>query len=827
MEYNPAQMEGANQHSDSMSLSPGPNTFTMERIQAVLQADTFIFDPSVHKGVPAPLICWEFDYAFENGEHYHYGVEEQASRRENFCSKLYNQVLDPEGHVSRLDQVFSSLVPCNFEPKLPTQTILDRVCQILTRLPGRTTELPDMPPVLPSGYFTLSDGHTIGRAWDSLQAASHISTNILRATLHIVMFPLNGHQSLNKVLDTFAEILETANGRFSTAKSEIAKQRWFVVRTFLWTSWQRILMIFFHGYFEHNVKWGFSDHDGISLNLRRPSPVPTHSYQEISRRFTTSAKSSYMCGWAFELLRNDPVSIGMDFRRFHERYSSIFGNRSGRCMPNSGLSCQGDDPDMCQRFKGMEVRNQSAHDYRCRGDCRGLTWDEESYRSVGGGRAVSLDEENQATGILRYCTASGKTLAISHVWSHGQGGRPEGLPGFNECLHRRYVAIAKTFDCDSYWMDTPCIPEDHQLRAEAISNINAIFEKSKVTLVCDRDLMAIDATDLSIRVRESILVTALVCDWNLRQWTFLEAFQGRSSVYVLCKNNVTVPLRETVEIVHRQGCIDIALFLLTAPHLLPSSTGQQQKSSKRPQKDIYSCRDGFLSLETGGSLLSHRAASRPGDDVVIWSLLIDFKVHNDAESLWRSSIGRVVSTSYLLSSAPRLTVPGFRWAPASPTAKLASDPSAIVRPRLISYDGVGSEPGVVTSDGFKSEWLKYDFVGQGKHLKLPAALLELWIHREERSCRINMRRIRKQYMRGFQSGILLRPATVEKTSGLPAVDRFDASRILLAICATNQKYYYWKKPEDDRVFWEWRGVYEWDMSEPLPKLTYRKDIMLV
>ena len=45
---------------------------------------------------------------------------------------------------------------------------------------------------------------------------------------------------------------------------------------------------------------------------------------------------------------------------------------------------------------------------------------------------------------------------------------------------------------DSYWIDTACIPKDHQLRREAISQINEIFASSRLTLVCDLDLMAID-----------------------------------------------------------------------------------------------------------------------------------------------------------------------------------------------------------------------------------------------------------------------------------------------------------------------------------------------
>ena len=138
----------------------------------------------------------------------------------------------------------------------------------------------------------------------------------------------------------------------------------------------------------------------------------------------------------------------------------------------------------------MKIQDQSAHALPCRGGCPRLYWDRSSYESVTGGRAVSIAHSTGSK--LRYCAASYSTMAVSHVWSHGQGGRPEdpledgGGTGFNSCLHRRYSSIAASRGCDSYWMDTPCIPQDHHLRSEAIREINTVFAQSRLTLVCDR-----------------------------------------------------------------------------------------------------------------------------------------------------------------------------------------------------------------------------------------------------------------------------------------------------------------------------------------------------
>jgi hypothetical protein len=77
----------------------------------------------------------------------------------------------------------------------------------------------------------------------------------------------------------------------------------------------------------------------------------------------------------------------------------------------------------------------------------------------------------------------------------------------NRCFHERYVSIAAEYHCDSYWMDTPCIPEAHDLRGEAIAMINSLFSQSKITVVCDRDLLETDVQELPLAKKESILAT--------------------------------------------------------------------------------------------------------------------------------------------------------------------------------------------------------------------------------------------------------------------------------------------------------------------------------
>jgi hypothetical protein len=261
----------------------------------------------------------------------------------------------------------------------------------------------------------------------------------------------------------------------------------------------------------------------------------------------------------------------------------------------------------------MKRIDQSAHSVFCGTSndesCRPLHWNEDSYRVVEGARAVNISQP-VSDGLLRYCKASNKTLAISHVWSHGQGGRPEIYEtGLNSCLHRRYCRIPSDHACDSYWLDTACIPQDHKLRRHAISQINPIFAQSRITLICDRDLMniSVDETSPSSEISEALVFILLVCDWNVRAWTLLESMRGRNNIHILCQDEAVVSARKTFELVYARGCIDIAILLLTSQHLVPFES-EVNKIARELQP---------LDIPEATALVSQRHVSRPGDDIVI------------------------------------------------------------------------------------------------------------------------------------------------------------------------------------------------------------------
>ena len=795
------------------------HTYDVERVLRILEENTFVEGPSNDQKIPSPLRCRNFGHAFENGKtHYFYSEGEQKARIGAVCANLYHETCDPASHLDGLDRIYSELVECGFRPIESPQKIVKETSSILSRLPAHSLELVDVPIDLARGFLVLD---TAATQWGNLQVATYLSTNVIRAALLAIVH--SGIGMFAPLIDMTANILDVVSQLSSSAISEESKRRWFIVRAFLWTSWQRLTMIYFSGILGRYLRFGFNDQDGASRILRGTHPSPGLSVQEMSGRYASSMKPTYMCGWAFELLRKDPVCINSDFRTFHQRYAKVFGSFPGRCLLAVQNSCRGDHPDHCQRFKGLKIDDQSAHDQICAGNCKKLIWDETLYRSLSGSRAVPIVKGTPQGHRLPYCHTSNRTMAISHVWSHGQGGRPE--TGFNNCLHERYSALADSLGCDSYWMDTPCIPDDPQLRKESIRNINKVFAQSKAVLLCDRDVMEVDTQGSSIEVMELLLVTLLVSDWSVRAWTFLEAFRGRNSIYLLCKHNALFSVKEAVETVYRYGSLEIGNLLLTTPQILPPDTPVGFPQPKFEEPNAVTDVNGYLSIETSASLLSHRAFTKPGDDIIIWSLLLADKVFSDPEDFWRSRREGLVSIGFLLSSAPRLKARGLTWAPSSPTAGLLADSSSPTSSRFLVFDAGDSDYGRITADGLRATWLLYHFPGTGAGAKANSIIKSLASADSNETCDWNLECIRRKFLKGYRWGALLRPIK-SNTYDRPLAYRGDASKTLAAVCATNDGVNTWDKTKKNKIFWIWRGVYEWDPREPLPRFRTHEEVWI-
>ena len=692
--------------------------------------------------------------------------DEKDWQLKEFCTPMLIAVQQPSDHFERLDSHLSTLLPyaLNRHPSLasPTPSGLEdsntsqaqAILSRLPRVPQRLFTLPLNNSVLRKNRDTLWDGIKDGRwaskyvlpearsslrlqpddddpdaliqlvfkiqnlAWDNLYVTTFVDTNTVvlamlvgflgcKPDLGIARDFLKYINTLALLLDEYDSLIEVANygatELFSdpTPSVQALKAALFpevddeheqgraILKVFLWAVWQRSVMLYFYYVIGVQLEHGYSSTWNALLavrGIRRLEELDSEDYKRDS--------TEYLCSWAFELLRTSRSSLALDFRTMLLRFNAQFAERTGRCINGSDSTCDGDQPESCHRFTGSETKAQSAHTTTCDRNCRRIMWSESSYKQSASPRAVVANKDQ---GLLHYCKATSQTMAVTHVWSHGQGGRPE--EGINTCLHERYCILAERLNCQSYWIDSTCIPSDGPLRKEAIGTINDVFSNSKVTLVSDGDLQSLDLTSSSIEVLETLLSILLVCDWNVRAWTMLEATRGSRSIYLQCKDDRIISLTDLLRRVHKEGAIDLAVLVGSAQHLLPSSDPGRAKT-----------------MEEASYMLSRRHASRPEDEVIIWSLLNNGPGHKDILEVWKSQ--SQINTAFLMSSAPRITtVRGYSWAPIVPyirpqprSADLDSSTIQNYIVRYSSYDGQGSFIGRIEAEpaGLISKWLVWD-----------------------------------------------------------------------------------------------------------------------
>jgi hypothetical protein len=67
-------------------------------------------------------------------------------------------------------------------------------------------------------------------------------------------------------------------------------------------------------------------------------------------------------------------------------------------------------------------------------------------------------------------------MAISHVWSDGTGTGTWPSKQVNECLYGYFKGTAERFQCEGIWWDTLCVPQDRNVRSEALNIMHHNYE---------------------------------------------------------------------------------------------------------------------------------------------------------------------------------------------------------------------------------------------------------------------------------------------------------------------------------------------------------------
>lgn len=693
--------------------------------------------------------------------------------------------------------------------------MLDRACRLLCQLPATP---PDVLDALPFNLELLreyqqssldietkNDAQQISD-WNQVRVVCHVSNYILRFALHVAVFELSGegHPAFDggPVTDSILVLLQLSLQ--ISAEEGMQDVKWLIICAFLWTSWQRSLTIHLWTCMASQLG-GFNYENSRFLHRKGLDLVPDIRMLQSQQNLEGLRQIPYLCGWAFRSLRDDLSNIAMDLRYFHELYHSHFGERPPICNPGPA-QCDGSSSHDCKRFKNTVARNQSMHDYKCEGSCQRLFWSRESFLGVPGAKAVDI--ATTASDELRYCQVNEGTLTVSHVWSHGQGGRPDNVgsegTGFNVCLHRRYVNIATSLGCKSYWMDTPCIPSEKELRWECVSQITSIFATSGKTIICDRDIMDIDISNPTVHAYESVLATLLVCDWGIRAWTLLEAMRGRYGLFVLCRHNRFVNLHQLLESVHDNGRMDLTNLFLTRDYLFPpmAISGFELFPGKVITSEVErEIEDGFVNIGSAATLLSHRHATRDGDDLLIWSLLIGDAEDESPIAMWERQVGKWIPTGSLISSARRIEGhSGLGWAPFSPTALQRTYQKGTDSKVYPAYARQETSNGLITSEGLRAKWLVYEFPNITNFSQDEKGMQASDFPAPCKDASI-------QYLCGYSWGSLLQAMPCSGPRTVPVAYRESLGRVVV-VCASL-----------DKVVWEWKGVYEWDANIALPEFT--------
>lgn len=386
----------------------------------------------------------------------YYTQAERVKLISDFCDRLFQAAAEPSSCTEALEDIWLELLTCKWRPAAHSLIELtDEVEKFIRRLPEPPLELPGPLHELHPDYFIGSS-----KTWASLKVVSHLHGNLVRFIAYrILTLGDKGFVEFvpQQTLTHVGELIRHCVSRFATSKRKSEQSVWYVVRAFLWSFWQRlrVLYAFFH-LIEYLRKGVVHGNEGYQWMPNFPI-APNLSLRALTETAASRQKPPNLCGWAFELLRGDPACLGVDFGILFRRYRDVFGTTKPRCTQDSESACDGRYWKRCLRFYRPETSNQSMHDQSRLHDIHDeikVAWDEESYRSIkGAARAVDVCSEN--SDCLVYRPASDQTMAISHVWSHGQGGRPE--IGINMCLHLRYIALAKSLGCDSYWIDAACV----------------------------------------------------------------------------------------------------------------------------------------------------------------------------------------------------------------------------------------------------------------------------------------------------------------------------------------------------------------------------------
>ncbi|CAG7565978.1 unnamed protein product [Fusarium equiseti] len=284
--------------------------------------------------------------------------------------------------------------------------------------------------------------------------------------------------------------------------------------------------------------------------------------------------------------------------------------------------------------------------------CNKVKLDLDEIREIidqGGYPVLSMEiEEGNVKFATKACSSAKPInyIALSHVWADGIGGEAE--YGLNRCQVERVHKLCRSYNPNGngwFWLDSLCIPSKNvgeETYMKSLVSIRDVYINATTVLVLDKRI-----GDCYQSAPEEILFANIYMSaWMQRMWAYEEAVLAKRLVFVLKDGFYTHERRHatmgnTVRIVWENLAVHLDRLRLqhrlTIGHIYQ---GFRFRLTNVPGEEFLSV-SGMLNLDT--------------------SSLVNFKGEERVKRFWLL-LGDVPD-NLPLSTAPKLTDVGFRWAP--------------------------------------------------------------------------------------------------------------------------------------------------------------------
>ena len=580
--------------------------------------------------------------------------DRRSSENDKICHMLLEAAKEPSNHIKAIDDAIRRLAKLRITFSLLRESDLaSRAIDVLNRMPQharfyREENDERIMSRLDSAFFIYEADK---RTQENLRVTKFLPTPVIQLAV-LVTLPIPQRQdwhgqATRQFANLVADCLEITLG-FSPGAIFGALEL-FVVRSYLWNLWHRCLTLHRYYILRLHLDFGFNYpvHQALKTRGLAVEEIVRNQRQKCGELMDAGSEMpEKINGDALDLLRADPSAVGINFKPLYHHF--------GRAL------------------KTASSTTPRTHTPYCDGSCSYVTRTDNDFLSPTKTVAVALLPAHETQ--LQYCEASMHTMLISTSWTQTRQGSAIGYTMYPACWHEKFCALARKSGCDSYWTDSVCLPVEKTARKRAMESVNSVFENSKLTVVCDGDIMTLDKSENEEKdssYMEKVLAIMLVCDWNLEAWSLVAALKGARTLHLLCKDDVLLPVHVMTQAVHERGSLELANLSLLSYHVLRPSTSWVLSSKKTlfwsdSAGGIFTNRDTrILAVEEAGRLLEYRRTNHETDHLHIWCLLTGVPIVDTASELWWHV--REIHTGYIFSTMPRiLKTVDFTWAPNGP-----------------------------------------------------------------------------------------------------------------------------------------------------------------